>query len=296
MAKLPSQFNRAFDLSSLKQPVSPPSGQMIEANERIFVEQLIPLSKQKVVVVALWTPRSSESVALVEVLTEMSKSGRGAGNWQLATVNVDVESAIVEALRATGVPTTIALIAGQVAPLFEGLIPPEQLTELLEKVVELAKKQGVSGVGGAADTLDGSEPDEEPEITAAYGALAVNDLTRAKSEFEKLLARKPGDKDAVQGLANVELLQRITGHDGGEVMAKAEKDSKDIESQKLAADFQFLSGDIAGAFSRLINLIQLTVGDERESIRIQVLSLFAMLEPDDSELVKARSALARALF
>lgn len=79
-------------------------------------------------------------------------------------------------------------------------------------------------------------------------------------------------------------------------MAKAESDAHDIENQKIAADFQFLSGDISGAFSRLINLIQLTVGDERESIRIQVLSLFAMLKPDDPELVKARSALARALF
>lgn len=296
MAKLPSQFNRAFDLSSLKEPTNVPTGQVIEANERIFVEQLIPLSKRKLVVVVLWTPRSSESVALVDVLTTMSKQPKFEGSWQLATVNADVESAIVEALRATGVPTTIALIAGQVAPLFEGLIPPEQLTELFEKVVELAKKQGITGGDGATSANKESEEPEEPEIVSAYGALAVNDLARAKSEFEKLLARKPSDKDAVQGLANVELLYRITGHDGGEVMAKAEADSKDIDVQKIAADFQFLSGDIAGAFARLINLIQLTAGDERESVRLQVLSLFAMLEPDDPELVKARSALARALF
>ena len=293
MAKLPSQFNRAFDLSSLKEPPSIPGGTVIEANERIFVEQLIPLSKQKLVVVVLWTPRSSESVALVDLLTRISREAEQSHAWQLATVNADVESAIVEALRATGVPTTIALIAGQVAPLFEGLIPPEQLSELLEKVVELAKKQGVAG--GASESNPAEEV-EEPEVIAAYGALAVNDLARAQSEFEKLLARKPNDKDALQGLANIALLTRITGHDGGEVMAKAESDAHGIENQKIAADFQFLSGDISGAFSRLINLIQLTVGDERESIRLQVLSLFAMLEPDDPELVKARSALARALF
>jgi len=293
MAKLPSQFNRAFDLSSLKEPPSIPGGTVIEANERIFVEQLIPLSKQKLVVVVLWTPRSSESVALVDLLTRISREAEQSLAWQLATVNADVESAIVEALRATAVPTTIALIAGQVAPLFEGLIPPEQLTELLEKVVELAKKQGVAG---GANEGDPAQEVEEPEVIAAYGALAVNDLARAQAEFEKLLARKPNDKDALQGLANIALLTRITGHDGGEVMAKAESDAHGIENQKIAADFQFLSGDISGAFSRLINLIQLTVGDERESIRLQVLSLFAMLEPDDPELVKARSALARALF
>ena len=300
MAKLPSQFNRAFDLSSLKQPTTIPDGQVIEATERVFVEQLIPLSKKRLVIVVLWTPRSSESIALVDALNSLSSGGaageRGASAsappWQLATVNADTEPGIVEALRATGVPTTIALIAGQVAPLFEGLLPVEQLTELLEKVVALAQKQGLSESG----TSEESAETEEPEVTAAYGALAANDLNRAKSEFAKLLARKPNDKDAVADIANIDLLERITGHDGVEVMTKAEADPANRTLQKLAADFQFLSGDIPGAFARLINLIQLTEADERESIRLQVLSLFAMLEPDDPELVKARSALARALF
>lgn len=289
MANLPSQFNRAFDLSTLKQPSEVPAGQVIEANERIFVEQLIPLSKKKPVLVVLWTARSADSIALVDMLANLA--GQSGTNWQLATVNVDIESAIVEALRATGVPMTVALIGGQVAPLFDGLIPAEQLTELIEKVVALAQKQGV---GGTSDASAAGE--EEPEIAAAYGALAVNDLNRAKSEFDKLLARKPNDKDALQGLANIELLQRITGHDGPEVLERAAKEESDSSTQRLAADFEFLAGDVPGAFSRLINLIKLTDGDERESIRLQVLSLFAMLEVDDPELVKARSALARALF
>ena len=293
MAKLPSQFNRAFDLSTLKPPPSLPAGQVIESNERIFIEQLIPLSKEKPVIVVLWTPRSSDSVALVDALAALAQ--RSGSAWQLATVNADTEAAIVEALRATGVPMTVALIGGQVAPLFEGVIAPEQLSELIEKVVALAHKQGIgsgmnNGEKGAGDS------DEEPEITAAYGALAVNDLIRAKTEFERLLARKPGDNDALQGLANIELLQRITGRDGSEVMAKALQDGGDVTIQCLAADFEFLAGDIAGAFARLINLIKITDGDERESVRLHVLSLFAMLESDDPELVKARSALARALF
>ena len=295
MAKLPSQFNRAFDLSTLKPPQPVAAGQVIECNERIFVEQLIPLSKQKPVILVLWTPRSSDSVALVDALAVLAQ--KPSAGWQLATVNADTEAAIVEALRATGVPMTVALIAGQVAPLFDGLIPPEQLTELLEKVVALAQKQGVGSGGGTInDASAGAENDEEPEITAAYGALAVNDLIRAKVEFERLLARKPGNSDALQGLANIELLQRITGHDGSEVMEQVERNPSDVTNQRVAADFEFVAGNVAGALSRLINLIQISAGDERDSIRLQVLSLFAMLESDDPELIKARSALARALF
>lgn len=289
MAQLPSQFNRAFDLSTLKPPPPVASGQIIECNERIFVEQLIPLSKQKPVILVLWTPRSDDSIALVDALAALAQ--KPGANWQLATVNADSEAAIVEALRATGVPMTVALIGGQVAPLFEGLISPEQLNELIDKVVALAQKQGITGAAGAAD-----DATEEPEIAAAYGALAVNDLNRAKSEFERLLTRKPGDSEAIQGLANIELLQRIAGHDGVAVMADAERDNHDVSIQRIAADFEFLAGDISGAFERLINLIQITVGDERESVRLHVLSLFAMLESDNPELIKARSALARALF
>lgn len=289
MAQLPSQFNRAFDLSTLKPPPPVASGQIIECNERIFVEQLIPLSKQKPVILVLWTPRSDDSIALVDALAALAQ--KPGANWQLATVNADSEAAIVEALRATGVPMTVALIGGQVAPLFEGLISPEQLNELIDKVVALAQKQGITGAAGAAD-----DATEEPEIAAAYGALAVNDLNRAKSEFERLLTRKPGDSEAIQGLANIELLQRIAGHDGVAVMADAERDNHDVSIQRIAADFEFLAGDISGAFERLINLIQITAGDERESVRLHVLSLFAMLESDNPELIKARSALARALF
>lgn len=289
MAQLPSQFNRAFDLSTLKPPPPVASGQIIECNERIFVEQLIPLSKQKPVILVLWTPRSDDSIALVDALAALAQ--KPGANWQLATVNADSEAAIVEALRATGVPMTVALIGGQVAPLFEGLISPEQLNELIDKVVALAQKQGITGAAGATD-----DATEEPEIAAAYGALAVNDLNRAKSEFERLLTRKPGDSEAIQGLANIELLQRIAGHDGVAVMADAERDNHDVSIQRIAADFEFLAGDISGAFERLINLIQITVGDERESVRLHVLSLFAMLESDNPELIKARSALARALF
>ena len=289
MAQLPSQFNRAFDLSTLKPPQPVPSGQIIECNERIFVEQLIPLSKQKPVILVLWTPRSSDSVALVDALAALAQ--KPGASWQLATVNADSEAAIVEALRATGVPMTVALIGGQVAPLFEGLISPEQLNELIDKVVALAQKQGITGAAVAAD-----DAAEEPEIAAAYGALAVNDLNRAKTEFERLLARKPGDSEGLQGLANIELLQRIAGHDGTDVMDRAERDREDVSLQRLAADFEFLAGDIAGSFARLVNLIQITGGDERESVRLHVLSLFAMLESDDPELIKARSALARALF
>jgi len=289
VAQLPSQFNRAFDLSTLKPPQPVPSGQIIECNERIFVEQLIPLSKQKPVILVLWTPRSSDSVELVEALAALAQ--KPGASWQLATVNADSEAAIVEALRATGVPMTVALIGGQVAPLFEGLISPEQLNELIDKVVALAQKQGITGAAVAAD-----DAAEEPEIAAAYGALAVNDLNRAKTEFERLLARKPGDSEGLQGLANIELLQRIAGHDGTDVMDRAERDREDVSLQRLAADFEFLAGDIAGSFARLVNLIQITGGDERESVRLHVLSLFAMLESDDPELIKARSALARALF
>lgn len=300
MAKLPSQFNRAFDLSTLKEPTPVEPGKVLEATERIFIEQLIPLSKKKPVILLLWTPRSAESVALAEVLTALAE--RSSGSWQFAKVNADTEPGIVEALRATALPMTIALIGGQVAPLFDGVIPPEQLVELIAKVIELAKKQGVGSSGksngvdgaGGADGVDGGF--EEPEITAAYGALAVNDLERARSEFEKLLARKPSDKDAVQGLANVQLLERISGYDASEVMAQATITSDDVVIQQRAADFEFLSGDIKGAFARLIRMVQLTSGDTRERVRLQVISLFAMLESDDPELITARSALARALF
>ena len=68
---------------------------------------------------------------------------------------------IVQALQLQAVPTVIALIGGQAAPLFQGVLPKDQVQAAIDQLLKAAVANGIVGradpVGGAA----AADPEEE---------------------------------------------------------------------------------------------------------------------------------------
>ena len=80
------------------------------------------------------------------------------------------------------------------------------------------------------------------------------------------------------------------------MLAKAAADPEDLESQRLAADIEVLSGQAPEAYERLVAAVKRSSGEERDAVRKHLLSLFTVAGPDDPAVASARRALARALF
>jgi len=80
------------------------------------------------------------------------------------------------------------------------------------------------------------------------------------------------------------------------VLREAAERPDDIDLQLQSADLEMLSGSAESAFNRLIDLVRRTAGDERDKVRLHLLSLFETLPVDDPTVAKARRALANALF
>ena len=57
-----------------------------------------------------------------------------------------------------------------------------------------------------------------------------------------------------------------------------------------------LSGQAEQAYPRLVDLVRRTAGDDRETVRQHLVSLFTIAGPDDPAVASARRALASALF
>ncbi|WP_174529252.1 tetratricopeptide repeat protein, partial [Micromonospora maritima] len=70
----------------------------------------------------------------------------------------------------------------------------------------------------------------------------------------------------------------------------------DVAAQLLAADIEVLSGQADQAYKRLVGLVRRTAGEERDTVRQHLLSLFTIAGPDDPAVASARRALASALF
>jgi putative thioredoxin len=64
----------------------------------------------------------------------------------------------------------------------------------------------------------------------------------------------------------------------------------------LVADLDVAGGHVEDAFAALVDLVRATQGDERESVRVHLVELFAVVGGHDQRVVKARRALMSALF
>jgi putative thioredoxin len=284
---LPPNFGRAVDLSSLGKPKPEPAGPMpgIEITPENLTNEFLALSKAKPVVLICWSPRSPESQEVVAILGKLALADQGA--WVLGRVDVDAQPQVAQALQTRAVPFAVAIINEQMVPLFEQPYPEEQIRMVIDKVLALAAEQGVGGA--PAEKI-------EPEEEEAIAALDAGDYAKAEAAYKKLLARKPNDNFAILGLAQTQLMARTDGIDGAKVMQDASAQPDDIAIQLQCADIEIVSGYLEPAFARLLRLIPLFDGAEKKLVKDRLIELFALVDPADPRVIKARAALANALF
>lgn len=308
-----SSFHRpgAVDLSQVAQrakqsTAAQPSGPrtaggsyVVEVTEQTFEAETIRKSLKYPVVVELYSPRVATGQQLSDALIEIANASDG--KFLLARLNVDAAPGIVQALGLQAVPTVIALINGQLAPLFQGVLPKDQVQAAIDQLIKAAVANGI--VGRAQPVGSESSPDVEPEPTAdpryeaADDALQRGDFAAAREEFDKLLQANPNDAGAQAGKAQAGLFARAAALDSESTLAAANgSDDDDVNTQLAAADVEMITGQADAAFARLIELIKRLSGDQRNQVRVRLLELFETLGNADERVLKARRDLMTALF
>jgi putative thioredoxin len=257
----------------------------IEITPENLTNEFLSLSKDKPVVLICWSPRSPESQEVVAILGKLALADQGS--WVLGRVDVDAQPQVAKALQTRAVPFAVAIINEQMVPLFEQPYPEEQIRMVIDKVLALATEQGVGGA--PAEKI-------EPEEEEAIAALDAGDYAKAEAAYKKLLARKPNDNFAILGLAQTQLMARTDGIDGANVMKEAAAHPDNIDIQLQCADIEIVSGYLEPAFARLLRLIPLFDGAEKKLVKDRLIELFALVDPADPRVIKARAALANALF
>ena len=135
-----------------------------------------------------------------------------------------------------------------------------------------------------------------PRYAAAQDALADDDVDGAVAEYQRLVDANPADIEAAAGLAMAKVLQRTQGVDLEAARAAADAAPDDVDAQTLVADLDLLGGQVDEAFTRLVDLVRRTAGDERNRAREHLIGLFAAVGNDDPRVLRGRQDLASALF
>lgn len=285
----------AIDLSALKPAPPAPAGAVwwVEADDQTF-ESYLGLSMQHPLVVELWSPRAPSAAQLSADLKELANAAQGA--YLLVRVNVDEAPTIAQALQVTAVPMVVGVVAGQLAPMFQGTTEKAQAKAVIDQLVMLAHQNGLSGRAQPiiADAEAAAGPD--PRFEAADAALEAGDFAGAIAEFDKLLAANPADAEAKAGKAQAELFVRVQGIDPEAVQAALAADADDVEANLQAADLALAAGQLEVAFGRLIDLVRSTTGEQRNRVRLRLLDLFETVGSTEPAVVQARRDLMSALF
>ena len=286
--------SRAIDLSGLKAAAPAPAGAsyVVGVDDRTF-EAMLARSAQHPIVIEFTSPRANAG-QLSKDLDELANEAQG--KWLLGRVNIDQSPAIAQALGIQGVPMVVGALAGQLVPLFQGTRDKQEVGEVIGQLLQAAVANGITGRATpmAAEPTDDGEPD--PRFAAADAALEAGDFATAVDEFDKILAKTPGDAEASAGRAQARRFVRLQDADPAAAAERALAEPDDVDAALAMADVELAGGDPEAAFQRLTDVVAATSGDDREKARVRLLELFETIGLSDPVVLKARRALMSALF
>ncbi|MFT2692712.1 tetratricopeptide repeat protein [Clavibacter zhangzhiyongii] len=234
------------------------------------------------------------SPVLERVVTEQG------GRVLLVRIDVDQSPQLGQAFQAQTVPTVAALIGGRPVGLFAGVIPEDQVRDVVQQVLELAQQNGVTGravapEGSAAPAAPAEEP-LPPHHAEAYAHIEQGDYAAAAAEYRTAIAQNPRDALAVAGLAQVSLLHRLDGTAADDIRGAAASAPDDVDAQLLVADLDLSGGHVEDAFTRLLELFPSADAEGREAIRQRLLEHFEVVGLEDPRVAVARRRLTRLLY
>ncbi|MGY3379160.1 putative thioredoxin [Arthrobacter sp. TE12231] len=323
VAANPLNLRGAVDLSALKQRPAPPAAGAgrtgsadappapaavgaehanrplrVDVTEGNF-QELVELSAQVPVVIALWASYSPDSGQLVGILEDIVESYDG--RLVLGAADIDAFPQLAQAFQVQAVPTAVAVVKGQPVPLFQGGADEEQVRSLFDELLKVAAAHGVTGRIGAGGPGSGEPeaPPLSPLHQAAFDAIEAGHYDAAAAAYRQALNEMPSDAEAKAGLAQVELMARLqsfSGPDADALRRLAADEPDNLDAQLGVADLDIAGGHIEDGLGRIVTFIGRNFGPERETARVRLLELFDVVGTGDERVAKARQGLARVLF
>lgn len=318
MAGQQRQFNPgvslagAVDLEALKHQVTAEPGQaggapaaggyVIDTTENTF-QAMVQTSATFPILLLLWLPTDDRLFPMAKALGDAVN----AMNGQLQLSRIDVASfpAVAQAFGIQGAPALFALINGRPMPLLQG-VPSDQemqqiVDEVLPKIVQVAQQAGVTGTApysGDPDAEQTPSPEQTvpPEHEQAHRLAMEGDYAGAAAAYDKVLEADPNDALAAREHAKALLLARSADADVREVRAAAADHPEDVDAQMAVADIDMIGGQIQDAFDRLLDYLAAGHRDQMETVRVRLLEYFAIPDPSDERLKRARRRLATLLY
>jgi putative thioredoxin len=181
------------------------------------------------------------------------------------------------------------ILNGEPRPLFQGDQSEEDLKVFVERLIQLAKDQGLDGqlVIGEAP----SEPELSEAEAQALDAMDRGDFAAAVKIYEQELQAKPNDETLAERLAQVKLVARTFNLD---IEAELAKSPGNLAEAIQKADCLLAIGDAESAFSLVLDFFD--SAEDKNQVRSVLLEMFLVAGKNHPATIQARKQLAVKMF
>ncbi|WP_269515089.1 thioredoxin family protein [Brevundimonas subvibrioides] len=254
-----------------------------------FMTDVIAQSRIQPVIVDFWATWCGPCRTLTPALEKQVRAAGGA--VKLVKIDVDRNPAYAGQLRVQSIPTVYAFVDGQPVDGFQGAVPESQIKAFIEKL------SGGEGVNSDVQQL----------LALGEESLGLDDFGGAAQAFAHVLTLEPENEDAIAGMARVYL----AGGDADQArqtLAMAPAESKNVAVISLRAQLalasaaptgetaaleaalranpadhqarydlslaQAASGDLKGAVTNLLDIVQADLEWNDHAARKQLLVVF----------------------
>jgi putative thioredoxin len=298
---LNSRLRGAMDLSSLNknQATTPESNpvslelpslvaEITEANLRTYLE----ISTRVPLVIDFYS-QQEDSIALSGKLAALAAEANGA--FLLGKIDVEAHKRVAEAFSVQQAATVIAVLKGQPFPLFNGNVELEQITSIINKLLEVAAGNAVTEritVNESAQPISTAPKLPKHHLDAAE-ALNAGENQKALEMYQQILRESPADTLAAAGLAQTELLLRVEGLDFEKVL---DNSPQTFDELMVFADALIAIGDFAVGFDALLSNYADVSKEEQLQMKERLLKYFEIVGKTEPTVVAARARLTSMLF
>lgn len=273
-----------------------PTDLIFDVSTADFQQRVIERSHELPVLVDFWAPWCGPCRTLGPALEQAVQTL--AGKILLAKVNTDVEPALAQQFRISGIPAVKAFHKGRVVNEFVGardakflggflaaLVPARGEAELLEAAKLLSSRQAAAAEALLRPLCSGDQALDGNRLARAQVLLAESLLGQGPQrygEVPELLGRvdpRSPDSERAELLGQVLAFFQAGDEEGGAEAAQArlQQNEGDSAARYVVAAAHARSGRLAEALENLLTLIQRDRRHREDGARRALLTLFQFL-------------------
>lgn len=260
---------------------------------------ILEYSRYVPVVLDLWAEWCQPCKQLRPLLEKLAREHQG--RFLLAPLNTEEEPELAAAFQVQSIPTVIALAAGKPIDMFNGAVPEPQLrawVEALLRAVDGKLEELPIQIRKHIQRLAGGDTATKPVPTVLDEAEELaqkGDYAAAQKLLRNHLVNNPKDHLAESALNMYEVLEKSeTASD--DTIAQADANPDDVAAQCDAADLEMTTVGAEAAYTRLLNTVARTSGDDKDAARQHLVKLLKVADASDPLVIAARTKLATLLY